>query len=128
MKTIVLISCASRKRTHKAKAGEMYVSRLFGLSLDYAKSLNADEIFILSAKYGLLHLDDEIEPYDITLKQMPRAVVRDWADKVIEQLASVTDLQRDHVIFLAGNNYRKYLIGIDGLLRFSLTMVRSSNQ
>ena len=49
---IVLISCASKKLNHKAKAGDLYISQLFKSGLRYAKSLNPDKIFILSAKYG----------------------------------------------------------------------------
>ena len=62
MKKIVLISCASKKAPFKAKAEALYVSPLFVLNLRYAKSLKPDSIFILSAKYGLLDLDKEIEP------------------------------------------------------------------
>lgn len=34
---------------------------------------------ILSAKYGLLLPDDEIEPYNLTLNDMSSEEVRDWA-------------------------------------------------
>ena len=40
------------------------------MNLKFAKSLNPDNIFILSAKYGLIDLDEEIEPYDKTLNLM----------------------------------------------------------
>ncbi len=109
MKKIVLIACASKKVHHKAKAEDLYISPLFVGNLKYARSLNPDSIFILSAKYGLLELDKEVEPYNITLKDMPLSQVKTWADKVIEQLKEKTDLQSDHFIFLAGEKYRKYL-------------------
>ena len=51
MKTIVLISCVSKKKAQKAKAEELYESPLFVKSLAYAKSLKPDSIYILSAKH-----------------------------------------------------------------------------
>ena len=67
MSKIVLISCSSMKSENKCKAQDMYISPLFKLSLQYALSICADKIFILSAKYHLLELDDVIEPYNVTL-------------------------------------------------------------
>lgn len=80
------------------------------MSLRYARSLDPHAIFILSAKYGLLSLDTEIEPYDITLSNLPMAEVRAWAQKVVSQLRLSTDLEKDHFIFLAGQKYRKFII------------------
>lgn len=110
MKKIVLISCASKKVQRKTQAKDLYISPLFVGNLRYARSLKPDGIFILSAKYGLLELDREVEPYNTTLKDMPRTQVKAWADKVIEQLKEQADLQRDHFIFLAGAKYRIYLV------------------
>ncbi len=70
MRTIVLISCASKKVTHRAKAQDLYVSPLFSLGLRYARSLNPNAIYVLSAKHGLVSLDKELEPYDLTLNDM----------------------------------------------------------
>lgn len=110
MNTIVLISCASKKRAGKAKAEALYISPLFEKSLTYARSLKADKIFILSAKYGLLDLDTEIEPYDLTLNEMPARDVKAWAQRVFKQIAAQADPAQDHFIFLAGAKYRKYLM------------------
>lgn len=109
MKKIVLISCASKKAHYKAKAEDLYISPLFKVNLRYARSLKPDSIFILSARYGLLELDKEIEPYNTTLNDMSSTQVKAWADRVIEQLKAQADLQRDHFIFFAGEKYRKYL-------------------
>lgn len=110
MKKIVLISCVSKKKPCKAKAAELYVSPLFLGYLRYAKSQKPDDIFILSAKYGLLELDSEIEPYNLTLKDMSSAQVRAWADDVLEQLRKRADLRSDQFILLAGDRYRKYIV------------------
>ena len=110
MAKVVLISCVSKKLHHKSKAQDLYVSPLFKKNLQYAKSLNADNIFILSAKYGLLRLNEEIEPYDKTLNKMCSNEIKKWANYVLNQLKKSTDLENDEFIFLAGNNYRKFLL------------------
>ncbi len=107
---IVLISCSSKKLENKTKAKDLYVSNLFKLSLKYAKSLNSDKIFILSAKYGLLDLEQEIEPYNLTLNNMKDEEIKEWADKVISELKNETSLENDEFVFLAGEKYRRYLL------------------
>ena len=107
---IVLISCVNKKLSKKATAKDLYISNLFKLNLNYAKKLNPDKIFILSAKYGLLEIDDEITPYDVTLNNMSAKDRKCWADGVIKQLKSKCDLKNDHFIILAGYRYRQYLI------------------
>lgn len=110
MRRIILISCVSKKLPYAAKAKDLYISPLFVGNLRYAKSLQPDSIFILSAKYGLLELDREVEPYDTTLKNMTRAQVKAWADKVVEQMEGLANLKDDHFIFLAGETYRRFLV------------------
>ena len=110
MRKIVLISCVSKKLNYRSKAQDLYVSPLFRKNLQYAKSLNPDKIFILSAKYGLLRLNEEINPYDKTLNEMCSKEIKWWAKLVLSQLKKSTDLENDEFIFLAGNNYRKFLL------------------
>lgn len=110
MNKIVLISCVSKKLSEKAKAKVLYTSTLFKLNMKYAKTFKTDNIFILSAKYGLIDLDDEIEPYDVTLNNMKADGIKSWSSRVLAQLKDKFDLQKDHFIFLAGDKYRKHLI------------------
>ena len=110
MATIVLISCVSKKLPRKAKARDLYISPLFRMNLKYAQQFSPQQIFILSAKYGLLELDEEIEPYDITLNEMSAYERRRWADNVVSQLQVHCDLEKDHFVFLAGEKYRQYLL------------------
>ena len=88
-KRIVLISCASQKLSHRAKVKDMYISTLFKLNLKYAKKLKPNEIFILSAKYGLLSLEQEIEHYEQTLNNMRSIEIKQWASRVLEQINQV---------------------------------------
>ena len=110
MKNIVLISCVSKKLNKKSTAENIYISPLFKKNLTYAKSLNPNGIYILSAEHGLLKLTDEIEPYDKTLNNMRSNEIKEWSKKVINQLKSLTDLKNDEFTFLAGEKYRKFLI------------------
>lgn len=110
MKKIVLIQCVRKKRAVKSRAAELYTSTLFKLNLQYAGKLKPDAIFILSAKHGLVALDDEIEPYDVSLNKMRVDKRKVWANEIIEQLQSHADLQHDHFIVLAGERYRQYLL------------------
>jgi len=110
MKRIVLIACASKKGVERALAKDLYQSWLFKMNLAYAKSLKPDLIFILSAKYGLINLDEEIEPYDKTLNKMSLLERKEWAEKVLEDLRKITSFNDDEFIFLAGERYREFIL------------------
>ena len=89
---------------------DLYVSTLFKLNLKYANSINPDEIYVLSAKHGLLELEREIKPYEQTLNNMRANEVRAWANNVLQQLQSIASVEEAEFIFLAGDKYRKYLL------------------
>jgi Family of unknown function (DUF6884) len=108
--TIALIACASKKRNRRAKAEDLYDSELFRKSLAYAKQMQPAAIFILSAKHGLVQLDDLITPYDVTLNKMSRAQAKAWSDRVLDQLRSRTNVEKDHFVVLAGDRYRRDLV------------------
>ena len=108
-KKIVLISCASQKLPVPARAENLYISQLFRLSLCYAKSLKPDNIYILSAKYGLVRLDQIIAPYNKTLNEMGIDARKSWADNVLADLSPVASLDNDEFIILAGTRYREFL-------------------
>ena len=119
MNKIVLISCVSKKKSIKSKAKDLYISQLFKSSLAYSYSLNPDKIFILSALHHLLDLETEIEPYNVTLSNIPKSKRKiglivlspaekiEWGNKVVEMLSEQTDLQNDQFIILAGREYIK---------------------
>lgn len=109
-KRIVLISCVSQKLPHRAKAKDLYISTLFKLNLKYANKLKPDGIYILSAKYGLLNLEQEIEPYEQTLNNMHVGEVKQWANQVLEQLRKIRSGEETEFVFLAGEKYRKFLL------------------
>lgn len=110
MQRIVLISCASKKLEHCAKAKDMYISQLFKLNYQYAQLLKPDKVFILSAKYGLLDINTVIEPYNETLNKKSVKEIKEWSKNVIERLNQEIDFERDEVIFMAGEKYRRFLV------------------
>ncbi len=81
-----LVACCGEKLPHKDKARNLYQSDLFKKASAYAEKMY-HEWFILSAKYGLVHPDDMIEPYDQTLKRMNADATLRWGYLVQEQLA-----------------------------------------
>ena len=109
-KTVVLISCASKKLSHRARVGEMYTSTLFKLQLAYARKLEPAAVYVLSAKHGLLDLDEQIDPYEMTLNTMSAREAKLWASEVLEQIKQLSDLEGTTYVFLAGDRYRKHLV------------------
>jgi len=65
-------------------------------------TIEHDHIFILSAKYHLLDLDEEIDPYDETLNKMPALKLKCWAARVVHQLSERANLKQDQFVLLAG--------------------------
>lgn len=107
---IILISCVSQKLSQRAKAKDLYISTLFKLNRKYAEQLNPDKIFVLSAEYGLLDMEQEIEPYEQTLNNMAVKEVKSWANHVVGQLKEIGSLKELEFTFLAGEKYRKFII------------------
>lgn len=105
MKLIVLISCSSKKLDKKAKAIDLYSSTLFKKSINYARFLNPDKIYILSALHGLVDINEELDPYNTTLKKLSKIEILEWAKKVIENLKTVSDIENDIFVILAGKEY-----------------------
>jgi cytoplasmic iron level regulating protein YaaA (DUF328/UPF0246 family) len=105
----IFLSCVKAKQNTKCAAEEMYISPLFKKSLQYAKTYQHANIYILSAKYGLLKLSDMIEPYDKTLNDMNKQERERWGIMVLEQCKDNNVDFNDETIFLCGKNYRKYI-------------------
>ncbi|WP_253958154.1 DUF6884 domain-containing protein [Metabacillus halosaccharovorans] len=62
---IALESCTKLKANYPCFAREMYQeSTLFKKAVNFIEQKYYDELFVLSAKYGLLRQHVVIEPYD----------------------------------------------------------------
>jgi cytoplasmic iron level regulating protein YaaA (DUF328/UPF0246 family) len=108
-----LIACVSKKASNRQTAEKLYLSDLFKKELRYAREIiQPDDIFILSAKHGLVKLSEELDPYDLTLNTMLSKERKAWAEKVLADLKREADFKRDQFVFLAGNKYRQYLLPV----------------
>lgn len=105
--SVALVACCKEKLPHAAPARELYRSPLFRFSLAYAERA-ADKVLILSAKLGVVDPDRVIEPYDLTLTEMPVAELRAWRARVGRQLADVLG-PLDVVTMVAGRLYEPEL-------------------
>ena len=106
---IVFLACTKRKADRPCQAKDMYQGDLFKKSLRYAQRLNPQKIYILSAKYGLLELDDQIEPYEKTLNSASKQERKQWSYMVYKQLQNKGTDFNEETIFLSGENYRHFL-------------------
>lgn len=61
---LVVVPCGSRKLGWPARAADMYLGSYHRACRKAAEALQPARLLILSARYGLLDLDDVIEPYD----------------------------------------------------------------
>lgn len=67
---IVIVGCGARKRSAASSAADMYLGPYFRSCLATATAIaTRSQVYILSARYGLLGLSDVIEPYDLTIGQ-----------------------------------------------------------
>ena len=114
-KTIALVPCSKEKKTLPPSvtipARDLYTGPLFKKALECAESLHPDEIYILSAKYGVVELDQKLTYYDMYLHNQPKSYRLSWAEKVLEQLRDHgVDVHRDKIVFLTGNDYYSELV------------------
>ncbi len=107
---IVFISCTKKKQNYPCKAKEMYTaSQWFRGGWQYAESLRPEKIYILSAKYGLLDPDEQIEPYEKTLSSARENEIKKWSIMVSKQIKKAGIDRNEQAVFLCGKNYRKYI-------------------
>lgn len=123
-KQIVLISCVSKKQSHKCMAKDLYISSLFKKLWAYANKLNPDAIYILSAEHYLLHPETPIESYEKTLNECNVAERKTWTEKVLKQMKEEgLDVENDKFIILAGKKYYQYLIdNKNGIKNYTLPL------
>lgn len=101
---MIIISCGAKKAMTPSRAKLMYIGSHFRNCLRWARRKTDDsKIFILSARYGLLRLEDQIAPYDLKMGQPGSVTV----EKVRAQAAA---FGISGIIFsTAGAKYREIL-------------------
>jgi len=90
MRRLVLVGCGKAKRPTPCAAKDLYIGNLFAAQLTLAKHYSAD-VFILSAKYGLLRLHDIVAPYELKLTDLPRAERAAWAERVAREVDAMIE-------------------------------------
>lgn len=109
MATVVFLSCTKSKLDKRAPAQELYSpSPTFKKTLDYGNQIKPDKMFILSAKHHLVPLEKELDPYDLTLKEMKKDEKDAWGEEVMKQMKEKgINVEKDKMIFLVGAEYMK---------------------
>lgn len=103
---IVFVGCGVTKMKNPCKVKKMYAGNYFQTCLAYAQTFTSqDNIYVLSAKYGVLPLEKVIEPYNKTLKDMTPQEKQDWKNMVIKQMENIGINQDTPVTFICGKNY-----------------------
>lgn len=113
--SVFLIACSAKKaQTQTAvPAVSLYQGQLFKAQLAYARTvLHADDhqIFVMSAKYGLVPLWEPICSYNETLVGMPLVKRKQWAQQVYDQLRSGRFVH--HVYLMGGRLYTEPMIAV----------------
>lgn len=85
---LFLVGCGKLKRDRACKAQEMYTGELFQKARRFAESHKAPWA-IVSAKHGILHPGDVIEPYELSLAQLDRQARGEWIDHTACQLENL---------------------------------------
>jgi hypothetical protein len=112
---IVLISCTKSQHKGIHPARELYTkSHWFRAALAYAARIKPDRIFILSTKYHLLRMDDQVSNYDVSI---PLNGWKVWTNKVLSELNNREglNLKQDKFVILASKKYYSYLTGTRGV-------------
>jgi hypothetical protein len=66
-------------------------------------------VFILSAKHGLVTTETEIEPYDKSLKIMSVPEKEEGGKKVVSQLKEFVDIENGKFVFLTDRIYSEFV-------------------
>lgn len=127
---IFLLSCTKSKISEITTAQRLYSkSSLFSKSLKLVRKLNndnLDDIRILSAKYGLVHPDQNIEPYDLTLNSFNKLEKQKWTERVLKQISkefgALCSNNSHYFVFFTGKNYAENLVSNNSIMFFPKNM------
>jgi hypothetical protein len=99
---VTIVGCGKAKASTARCARELYTGSLFRAALQHAEA-TSDIVFIVSAKHGLLELDQIVEPYDVALGRGSAAHA--WGRGVLDALNRAIGHWRRQVTVLAGGAY-----------------------
>ncbi|WP_244982189.1 DGQHR domain-containing protein DpdB [Corallococcus exercitus] len=105
---VALVGCGKAKLKHRAPAHGLYTGNLFRAHLAEAEA-TTPHVYVVSALHGLLPLDEEVEPYDVTLRGMRREERAAWGRQVVEALARRYPANAVELLVYAGRMYSEPL-------------------
>lgn len=110
---LTLISCGGTKQEldedETVPAKELYNSGVHTVKVNYAEASN--DYRILSAKFGLVHPDEDLPWYDLRLGDQPLEYRKDWAATVAGDLADTIDAHDiDAIVIIGSDEYAHPLI------------------
>lgn len=105
---VALVGCGKAKAAEPRQALQLYTGRLFRAAVDFAIATH-DEVFIVSAKHGLLPLEQHVEPYDLSMRDLSPAARALWGDDVARALVDAMGGVRMAVTVLMGESYARWL-------------------
>jgi hypothetical protein len=114
-----LVGCAKTKRAEASPARTLYKSPLFVAALAHAER-NCDETFIVSAAHGLLPLDETVQPYDRSLRELPKKERLAWGARFAESVRARFPQLPLHVLVLSGLEYAAPILS--GARRYGWTV------
>ena len=90
MRKLFLIACSESKLSHSALAVDLYQGQASKLAVKAALKADAD-ILILSAEHGVVQPDQQLAPYDCSLKRRSTSWRTEWAKNTAKQLSKYKD-------------------------------------
>jgi hypothetical protein len=104
----VLISCSKSKLTRRAAAKNLYTGQLFQRAVSWAER-RALPWFVVSALHGLLTPEQEIDPYNFTIKDRRRREREQWANLVVSAELTRYAAKGSHAILILPEPYRRFI-------------------
>lgn len=104
---LLIIGCSQAKRPVPGPAAEVYDGPLFRTLRRRLPEIQLPlDVLVISARYGLVHHTDQIEPYD---EKLLKPVKPDFADRVATQLSNLLPPKLNRVLILAPRHYIAHL-------------------
>ena len=111
---IGLVGGVKKKADVPRAAKDLYVSALFAGRRSYVER-SSGEWWVLSAEHGLVHPNEVLAPYDVTLKHAGEPARRAWSKQVLLAIEErIRPRQGDVFEIHAGKEYRESGL-VDGL-------------
>ena len=103
----LILSCTKTKKPIRGHAIDVYDGPTFRVLRNYISVRDDIDIYIISAKYGVIPSDHIIEPYDKVLDTMTAIKMKDEFGTLIKDIFD----NHDEVAICAGKTYRLVVDG-----------------